>query len=59
MEEALLQRYPPAFPPDDEVVEDRPVTVRDVRGRHLAWYLPGALSEGLQACSTHSKLSFN
>ena len=36
MEEALLRRYPPAFPPDDEVVEDRPVTVQDIRGRHLA-----------------------
>ena len=30
MEEALLRIYPPAFPPDDEVVEDRPVMVQDV-----------------------------
>ena len=57
LEEALLQRYPPAFLPDDEVVEDRPAMVRDVRGRHLAWYLPGAMSEGLQASSKHTKLS--
>ena len=50
MEEALLRKYPPAFPPDDNVVEDKPAIVRDVRGRHLAWYLPGAMSEGPQAC---------
>lgn len=50
MEEALLWKYPPAFPPDEDVVEDKPAIVRDVQGRHLAWYLPGAMSEGLQAC---------
>lgn len=48
MEDALLRKYPPAFPTEDEVVEDRPVVVRDVRGRHLAWYLPGAMSDELQ-----------
>ena len=57
MEEALLQKYPPAFPPDDDVVEDKPAMVRDVRGRHLAWYLPGAMSEGLQACHRNIMVS--
>jgi hypothetical protein len=52
IEEALLRKYPPAFPLDDNVVEDKPAMIRDVRGRHLAWYLPGAMSEGLQVCQT-------
>ncbi|EDQ98119.1 uncharacterized protein LACBIDRAFT_336255 [Laccaria bicolor S238N-H82] len=46
-------RYPPAFPPEDEVVESKPVIVRDVQGSHLAWYLPRAMSEALQAGWNH------
>jgi len=56
MEEALLRKYPLAFPPEDEVVENRLAMVRDVEGWHLAWYLPGAMSEGLQACRNSCRI---
>ncbi|EDR07661.1 uncharacterized protein LACBIDRAFT_298012 [Laccaria bicolor S238N-H82] len=49
VETAIASKFPPAFPEHIDVVEGNPTRVNDRMGHILAWYLPGIMSEELQA----------
>ncbi|KIJ92473.1 hypothetical protein K443DRAFT_135284 [Laccaria amethystina LaAM-08-1] len=49
IEAAISEKFPPAFPDYIDVVEGSPARINDCMSHIFGWYLPGIISEDLQA----------